>query len=180
VLVRFAPGVDKRAAFAQLRGVISRKVRETGLEITRPDRPTDLVNFGRVQSMPLILAGVVGALAAAVLAHALVTAIRRRRRDLAILKTLGFQRSQVRRTVAWQASVFASVAVVAGLPTGIAAGRWLWTAFADQLGFVPAPRVPVVAIVGVIPATLLFANLIGMLPARSAARTQPALVLRTE
>ena len=52
------------------------------------------------------------------LAHVLLTGVRRRRRDLALLKTLGFARSQVLGVVAWEASAFAVVALLIGLPLG--------------------------------------------------------------
>lgn len=180
VIVRFAPGTPVRETIAEIRRDLRAKLREQGIDITRPERPTDLLNFGRVKSLPLILAGLLGALAAAVLAHALVTVIRRRGRDLAILKTLGFLRRQVRGAVAWQATSVAAIALVLGLPLGIGLARWLWTVFANELGVIPAPRVPVTVMLLVIPAGLLFANLIAARPAHTAARTRPALVLRTE
>ena len=58
--------------------------------------------------------------------------------------------------------------------------RVAWTTFADQIGVVPAARVPVAAAALTIPGALLLANLIAALPARVAARMRPALVLRSE
>jgi ABC-type lipoprotein release transport system permease subunit len=54
--------------------------------------------------------------------HTLVTSVRRRWRDLAVLKTLGFTRGQVGATVAWQAITFAVVALAFGLPWGSPSG----------------------------------------------------------
>ena len=56
------------------------------------------------------------------LAHVLLTGVRLRCRDLALLKTLGFERSQVLGVVAWEASAFAAVALAIGLPLGVLAG----------------------------------------------------------
>jgi ABC-type lipoprotein release transport system permease subunit len=114
------------------------------------------------------------------LAHTLVSSIHRRARDLAVLKTLGFVRSQVRAVVAWQSVFLAAATLLVGVPAGVAVGRWTWTIFADRVGVVPAPRVPLLAVGLVIPATVVLANLLGVVPARSAARTRPAIVLRTE
>ena len=130
--------------------------------------------------MPLVLSALVVAIAAAALAHTLLMAIRRRRRDLAVLKTLGFDRRQVLATVAWQATTFAAVALALGLPLGIAAGRWTWNLVADELGVVPEPVTPVPLILLVIPAAVVLANLVAVVPARVAATTRPALVLRAE
>jgi ABC-type lipoprotein release transport system permease subunit len=100
--------------------------------------------------------------------HALVTSVRRRRRDLAVLKTLGFVRGQVAATVAWQASTFAVVALGLGLPLGIAAGRWAWQLTAAALGVASGPVVP------------LLVNLAAAVPGWAAGRLRPATVLRSE
>ena len=44
----------------------------------------------------------------------------------------------------------------------------------------PSPAVPFAVVALAIPAALMLANAVAALPGRSAARTQPALVLRTE
>ena len=143
-------------------------------------KPTDIVNFGRVEATPYVLGAILAALSAATLAHLLFSAVRRRRRELAILKTLGFVRGQVRATVAWQATTLVAVALVIGVPLGIVAGRWAWTTFADGLGVVAVPRVPAAAVAAVVVLALVAANLVAALPAQIAARTRPAPVLRSE
>src|SRR5207249_814848 len=103
-----------------------------------------------------------------------------RRRDLAILKTLGFVRRQVSTTVAWQATTVAVVALAVGVPVGLAVGRWTWTFFAGQLGVIPQAVVGVASTVIVVPAVILAGNLIAAVPGRLAAGTGPAQILRTE
>src|SRR3989442_5046889 len=100
--------------------------------------------------------------------HTLVSSIRRRRRDLAILKTLGFLRGQVSAAVAWQATTLVVLALLIGLPLGIAAGRWGWNVFANQLGVVPQPRGSFLPLLLAIPATLLLADLIALIPGPAA------------
>lgn len=173
-MIRFRPGVDVEEAMADLRRAFGRP------ELQGRRAPTDLINFGRVDNLPVTLAGGVALIAAATLAHTLVTSIRRRRRDLAILVTLGFVRGQVRRAIAWQATTVVAIALLVGVPLGVAAGRWAWTLFADRLGIVPVPVVSLAATLLTIPAAILLANLIAALPACVAARLRPALVLRTE
>ena len=106
--------------------------------------------------------------------------VRRRRRDLAILKTLGFRRRQIAATVAWQAASFMLVALAVGLPLGVAAGRWAWDLTATQLQSAAPPAVPVLAIALIVPAALLAGNALAAGPARTAARTAPAISLRQE
>jgi hypothetical protein len=55
-------------------------------------------------------------LAVTALVHALMAVTRHRRRDLAILKTIGFTRRQLSRTVAWQSTVIVLVAIAVGVP----------------------------------------------------------------
>jgi hypothetical protein len=143
-------------------------------------QPVQIVNYRSVGSTPVILA--VGLAVGAILALGLTLAssVRRRRRDLAMLKTLGFTRRQLAAVVAWQSTTTALVGVVVGIPLGIAIGRELWTLFARSINAVPDPTVPVLSVLFVGVGTLVFANLVAALPGRSAARTPAALVLRAE
>jgi FtsX-like permease family len=145
-----------------------------------PSRPSSIGDFDGVQGLPALAAALLAAAAAGMLAHALVTSVRHRRRELAILKTLGFVRRQVLAAVAWQASIIAAIALLVGLPLGVGAGRFAWNVFAEGLGVLPEVVVPVAETLLVVPATLLLANLIAAIPGRMAARTRPALALRAE
>jgi putative ABC transport system permease protein len=176
-LVRFAPGVSRDAGLT----AISHDIK--GLPnpfIAAAERPANVVSLATIANVPVLLSGLLALIAAGTLAHMLASSTRRRRRDLAILKTLGFTRRQVRHAIAWQATTIAAIALLIGLPTGIAGGRWAWRIFATQLGVLPEPAVPLTTILIAIPAALVLANLIAAAPARAAARTQPATVLRTE
>jgi hypothetical protein len=141
--------------------------------------PPEVRDLSGVSGLPLILAFVLMLLASGIIAHTLLTSVRRRRRDLAILKTVGFVTSQVRATVAWQATALASAGLIVGVPLGLLVGRWAWLLFAGQEAIVPAPVISPLTLLA-IPAVLLLANAIAAIPARSAARTQPAVILRTE
>jgi ABC-type antimicrobial peptide transport system permease subunit len=116
----------------------------------------------------------------ATIAHVLLTSVRRRRRDLAVLKTLGFARAQVLRVVTWQATALSAAALLTGLPVGILAGRLAWAFFANAAGVGPRPDVPVPLILLAIPVTLLLATLIAAWPGWTAARVHPAVALRAE
>jgi hypothetical protein len=145
-----------------------------------PGPPKTVADFGGIRRLPLVVSGLLAAIAAAVLAHALVMATRRRRRHLAVLKTLGFDRRQLLATVAWQATTFAAIGLAVGIPLGIAAGRWAWYLFAEQIGVVPEPVTPLPLVLLVVPAAILLANLVAALPGWSAAQTRAAAVLRAE
>lgn len=143
-------------------------------------RPDEVGDFGRIDNMPLYIALLAICAAAAALAHALVSRVRRGRRELAVLKTLGFTRPQVAATIAWQATTILVVAVVLGVPLGAAAGRFTWDLFARDLGVAPDVVVPIVPVLLLVPATVLAGNLLAAVPAWLGARIRPAPVLRTE
>ena len=143
-------------------------------------RPGDIKNYAGIRDTPLVLGAVLALLAVGTLAHVLLTTVRRRRRDLAVLKALGLTRRQVQAVVAWNATALAVAGLLAGVPPGIVAGRWALAIFAGAAGVAPAPAVNVPLILLVIPATVALANVIAALPGRQAARLRPGGVLRTE
>ena len=174
-LVRWRVGADVAAAkarIADLPGELSAaRTAAVPLEVKRLDQLDDL---------PWILGGVLALIGVLGVGYALVTAVRRRARDLAVLKTMGFRRRQVIATVAMQATVFALIGLVVGIPLGVVVGRLVWRQVADGAGLVADTTLPVLGIVGIAAATFLVVNVIAVIPARTAARTRPATVLRSE
>jgi hypothetical protein len=177
-LLRFRPGVDAGAAQRRIAAKVARF--PVGPEIASVLTPTDIATYRSIQSTPLLLAAMLGLLGVGTLAHVLISAVRRRGRDLAILKTLGFVRRQVWAAVAWQATTVAVVALGVGVPVGLAAGRWAWTVFAAQVGVIDQSVLPVGGVLLAVPAAIILANLLAAIPGRVAAQVRPALVLRSE
>jgi hypothetical protein len=171
-LVRWAPGTDSRAA--------TRGLERDGAEVQVVGRPDRIVNLARVDAFPSVVAAFLVLVAAIAAGHALVTSVRRRSRDLAVLKTLGFVGSQLRATVAWQATTLAAVGLVVGVPAGLVIGRSAWAFVARRLGIDDHTPVPWLAITLTVPATFVVANLIAAVPGRRAARIRPAVALRSE
>jgi len=174
-LVRWRPGADVAAAKARIAelpgGLSAARTAAVPLEVKRLDQ---------LDVLPWILGGVLAFIGVLGVGYALVTAVRRRARDLAVLKTLGFRRRQVIATVAMQATVFAVVGLVVGIPLGVVVGRLVWQRVADGAGLVADATLPAPGMVAVAVASVLVVNLIAVIPARTAARTRPATVLRSE
>ncbi len=143
-------------------------------------RPAQIVNYRSMGSTPELLAVGLAAGAAVALGLTLAASVRRRRRDFAVLKSLGVTRRQLAAAVAWQATVDAALGAVVGVPLGVVGGRALWTVFARSINAVPDATVPVVAVVVVAACALAFANVVAALPGRLAARTSVAAALRAE
>jgi ABC-type lipoprotein release transport system permease subunit len=110
----------------------------------------------------------------------LIASVRRRQRDLALFKTLGFTRGQLAAAISWQSSIAVAIGTALGIPAGIIVGRSLWILFANQINVVPTPTVPATTIVLIAVGALVLANLVAAIPARIAARTPTALLLRSE
>ena len=188
-LVRLRPGLSPEASLANLDPIAEAgnkaflAVPDGGgagadVEVIGVQYPAEIENYKTIGDTPLFLAGGLALAAVAALGLTLIASVRRRRRDLALLKSLGFTARQLTATIAWQASVVALVGVVVGIPIGIALGRWLWVLFAQEIYAVPVATVPVLALVGVGLGALVLANAVATLPGRYAARTPTGLVLR--
>jgi ABC-type lipoprotein release transport system permease subunit len=151
-----------------------------GDQLDLPSVPQDVLLLKNVRTLPRVLAAFLGVLGVAALAHALVTAVRRRRHDLAVLRALGFRPVQNAMTIVWQATTIAVIGLVVGLPLGIATGRvsWRWVANSTPLLYV-AP-IAGLAVALAVPGALAVANGLAALPARRAARLRAVDVLRTE
>jgi len=145
-----------------------------------PITPTALVNFGEAVDFPLILGIILAIFGAATLTHLLIVSVGRRRREMGLLKALGFVSRQVGATVYWQATTVTLGGLVVGVPIGIALGRVIWKAFALNVGVVPEPVVDPSVIVGLGAAVLVGALVLAIGPAVAAARARPARLLRVE
>ena len=110
----------------------------------------------------------------------LVTSIRHNRRQIAVLRTIGFTRRQVASTVGWHASLLAVAALVVGVPLGVIAGRVTWAIIGDRLGLTAPPVTPLAALVVVTTVVLIVANVAAAVPGAIAARISPSTTLRTE
>lgn len=149
-------------------------------DVTLPSRPADVANLHRVRAVPLALAGILCLVAALTLAHVLAATVHARRRDLAVLRALGFVRGQVAGAVFAQATVMVVTAVALSVPTGVALGRWTWTSIAQSMGTIAQPATPGLALAAVAVAAIVLANVVAAVPGFRARRVRPAQVLRAQ
>ena len=175
-IVRFtlAPPADTPKALTQIRDSVA------PLQLLPAQAPTTITSFGRTNNLPAIVAALMAALAAATLIHAMVTSVRRRGREFAILESIGLVRWQRSVIVLASTTTFACAATIIGVPIGIAVGRWAWTEIARVLGVPAEPKIEASTIALVVVGLFAVASLIALLPAEMARHTRAADALRTE
>ncbi len=156
------------------------RLEEQGASIYQLAEPVRFVNLSRVRAFPPLVAAFIVLLAVVVTSHALATSIRRRARDLTILKALGFVGAQIRGTVAWQATTLAIIGIVVGVPLGVLVGRAIWLVVARNLGIEQYVPIPWLAIAITALAAVALVNVLALFPARRAARLRPADALAAE
>jgi hypothetical protein len=149
----------------------------TGMAAGQVSPPTAVTNLDRVRSIPFLVAAVVGGLAVVSLGHQLLVAVRRRRVDLAVLRTFGASRRGVTRVIHLQATIIALVVLALAVPLGIAAGTSIYRPFVERIGARQDLVVPGGWVVAALTAWIVLANLVAAVPARRARRTAPAQVL---
>jgi putative ABC transport system permease protein len=180
-LVSFASGPARQAhmaAFERAWQPFCASIQQSTCLVTE-QRPNTVNNYAAIDATPEILAGVLALLGLVVLAQFIFASARRGRRDFALLKVLGMFRRDLSAVAFWQVATVTAVALVVGIPLGIAGGRWAWQLFANQAGLDPGTITPL-PVLWMIPATLAVAALVALPPARSVARIPAAATLRSE
>ncbi|MCU1454212.1 MAG: hypothetical protein JWN46_2358 [Acidimicrobiales bacterium] len=175
VLVRTRPGTTTRT----LEREVLHGDRTAGTVLAQ-QRPNDLVSYRQLQRTPLLLVGLLAFLALATTAHLLLSTVRSRRRDLAVLRAVGFTRRQLRLSILVQATTLACLALVVAVPLGLVAGRTMWTMTANWLGIPVEQVLPLLTLAGVAAAALVVVNLLALVPSIGASRVRAAESLRTE
>lgn len=176
VVVRFSPGVPVEPGIAGLAERLGSRAEEIG----PASLAQDVEVLRNVRPLPRALAGFLVLLGVGALGHVLAATVRRRRHDLAVLRALGFRPAQVAACVSWQAVTVSVIALVVGIPLGVATGRWAWRWVADATPLLYVPPLAATVVVASVPAALVLAGAVATLPARRAARLRPADVLRAE
>ena len=182
VAIRLAPGTPAAARDRLVGQILSAHPDGTpgGTQQLTRYMAAAVVNAAQMGRQQLALALSLAAAAVLSLALTVLASVRRRRHELGLLKALGMTRGQVRVIITWQVTLTLLTAAAAGIPLGIAAGRWAWRSFAGSLGVVPVTVVPVLLLAAGAAALIAAGNLLALAPAALAARTPPGATLRAE
>ena len=182
IFVRLKKNVNPAAALPQLRRIAAATGNSDndGVVVRSVEHPAEIVNYKTLGATPSILGAALAAGTVVGLGLTLLASVRRRRRDLALLKTLGFTKRQLAAAVACQATVTVTLGALVGVPLGIVSGRYLWDLFANEIHAVPVPTVSALAVVLITLGALVLGNLVALIPGRIAARTSIATLLRAD
>jgi putative ABC transport system permease protein len=137
---------------------------------------------GQFRSVLLGLNAVLFAIAGLNLLSSMLLSIRERRRDFAVLKTIGFTPGQVASSVFAGSALLAAAAVVVGIPLGLVASKVMFDLLSNAAGIgsgvgrLPGP----LWLLPLVPAAIAIAALGTVFPARRAAGVQVAEALRYE
>ena len=175
IVVRWKPGADLVAARRRLAALPEGVTRPLSAIV-----PLEVDRLEQIDALPWVLGGFLALIGIFGVGYVLVSSVRRRGRELAVLKTLGFRRRQIGATVATQATVLGAIGLLLGIPLGVIVGRAVWNAVATGAGLASIVTIPAVGLVGLVLGTLVIVNLIAVVPARRAARLRPGVVLRSE
>jgi putative ABC transport system permease protein len=137
-------------------------------------------SLGETRRLPLLLGSLMAVAGLGVLIHLIAVASRSRRRELGILRAMGFRGGQVVAAVGVQAVVVVLLAFAVGLPLGVLSARVAWSSTAERLGVVNVTMLPWPAFAAALALMLVLGSLAAAAPAFAAARVPAAEVLRAE
>lgn len=189
-LATLAPGATVRAVWVRaadgtdpgdLRTALARAT--SGADVTIEGEYAERAwidsQFTVVTAAVLGLLGVAVLIAVIGIANTLGLSVLERTRENALLRAMGITRRQLRRTLATEGALLASVAALLGTAIGVA---FAWVGVQVMLaGLLEAEfRVPVVALLVVLVAAVLSGVVTSVVPARRAARVTPAAGLSAD
>lgn len=148
--------------------------------VLEPVLPRALYDVHRVRHLPAALAALAVVLGVGALVNGLVDMVRSRRRDIAVLKSLGFRGRGLVSSTVWVATGLVLAAVSIGVPLGVAMGRQGWRSVAGNLGVSSDVVVPIATIVLIVLAALTVVVLAAAVPGWLAVRTPVGTTLRRE
>jgi predicted lysophospholipase L1 biosynthesis ABC-type transport system permease subunit len=174
LLVHYANGADDLHTFDAVERAVG-----TAAAFESGDRH-GVSGLGRLRLVPVLLLLGLLALAAAAVAHVLLVSVAGHRRDIAVLRAIGFTRPQSWTSVTVHGTVVALAACVVGIPLGVLIGRAAWERIASSLVVVARPMAPLVLLTLVTALLLVTAIVASIVPAARAVRLKPAAVLRAD
>jgi hypothetical protein len=179
-LLTLLPGVQPASVIPRFQRTAAAASGGTRLIFITPFVPPQVGEVENVRVLPVLIGAFLATSALGAIAHALTVAVRRRGREIAVLRALGTTPRECRLLVTAQASIITGIGLAAGLPLGLALGRTLWREAAGRipLQFKMPPALGPLLLITLL--ALVVATVVAAWPGRRAARLPIGEVLRTE
>ncbi len=110
----------------------------------------------------------------------MVVAVRRRRRDIAVLQALGSTTGELSAVGVWQGLTIGVRSVVVRPSTWVIVGRWIWILLANGFGTLAEPVVPAAGLLALASGVLVLTAACWCGADSPRAAVRPAEVLRSE
>jgi ABC-type lipoprotein release transport system permease subunit len=175
VLFDWADGVDTRAADRQLATV--------GLQVLTNEnalQPSSVSNLGQVEALPRFLAAFLVLLSVVAIGNALLFNVRLRASELATFRALGMTARTSTAIVGNHALAMVGLALVIGVPLGLAAGTRIWTPIANRAHVVVRTVSPALLISTYALAIVVVASFAAAVAGWRVLRLRPQELLRSE
>jgi hypothetical protein len=179
-LIALRPGTDPASVLPRLHKLAVSASGGRPVLIITPFVPRQLGEIADVRVLPIVLGTFLILLAIGAVGHALMAAVWRRSRDIAVLRALGMTPGQSRWAALTQATAFTLAGLLAGIPLGLAAGRALWRVTAGIIPLYYQAPVARGTLLLIGPAALACGLLLALIPGHRAARLQAGPLLREE
>ena len=153
---------------------------ERGVAVDLPTPPGEVERLTAVERLPWFLALFLGLLAAVAVTYSAAVAVRRRRRDLALLRVVGMTAAELRAVVTVQVLALSVSGALLGTVLGTMTGRQVWRWVAESVSIPFAPALPGPAVALVVLAALAVTEVAATSSRRAAGRIAPAIALRSE
>jgi putative ABC transport system permease protein len=178
------PDATKNMALVDWNGDVSqadidRITASSGAPPNGMDKAYGVIALDRVTAAPYLLGVVLIVLTLATIVQMLVSTVRERRYDLAVIHAVGADRRLLRGIIRWNAWTVALIGIVIALPLGSLAGGRVFRSVANDVGVVSTPLVSAVLLTLFAVAVLFVASVGARWPATRAARTDVAVLRRT-
>lgn len=174
--LRYAPGVDASVFESQLQQ--EQPLAFTTASYAAP--PSLLAQLDDMRWLFLAGAGFLVVIGMVGLTHFLVVSVRRRRPEFGVVRAMGLRRTEVRRSVSWQAATVTGLGVAIGAPLGVVFGRAAWQFVVADQGLAAEPTSAGWAVLGVVLVSVAGGAALAVGPGWLAARPTPADSLRSE
>ena len=134
---------------------------DLGIAVGFVDSSAVIVNLDRVRSAPRVVAALLAALTLISLANLILITIRRRGREVAVLRSLGADRRWVAGVGHWHALAFVAAVAALAVPVGVVVGQLVFRVLIASVGSSDDTVVPVVGLLVGIGVLLVVADVVG-------------------